>query len=94
MAAPQPLPRVRGMSVPTMNVPSTNVEPSTRRVEVTFTGAPPLRRLERASGVSDVEADGPLVRCLVAGSFQPFLEALRGTEVLTLESTPVVPTVP
>jgi hypothetical protein len=28
------------------------------------------------------------VRCLVAGSFQSFLEALRGHEVITLQSTP------
>ena len=34
--------------------------------------------------------DGPVVRCLVAGSFQPFLEALRGQEVVTLRSTPAV----
>jgi hypothetical protein len=32
--------------------------------------------------------DGPIVRCVVAGSFQPFLEALRGHEVLTLHSVP------
>jgi hypothetical protein len=30
------------------------------------------------------------VRCLVAGSLQPFLEALIGHEVLTLISTPAV----
>ena len=34
-------------------------------------------------------SDGPMVRCLVTGSFQPFLEALRGHEVITLQSTPV-----
>ena len=28
------------------------------------------------------------MRCLVAGSFQPFLEALRGCEVITLQATP------
>lgn len=59
-----------------------------QRVEVRFTGAPPVRQLERASGVSEVNADGPIVRCLVTGSFQPFLEALRGHEVITLHSTP------
>lgn len=64
-------------------------EHPTQRVEVSFVGAPPLRRIQRASGVSDVEIDGPIVRCLVAGSFQPFLEALRGHEVITLWSTRV-----
>jgi hypothetical protein len=36
--------------------------------------------------VSEVEADGSVLRCLVCGSFQPFLEALRGHEVLGLLS--------
>jgi hypothetical protein len=34
-----------------------------------------------------VEADGAVLRCLVCGSFQPFLEALRGHEVIGFEST-------
>lgn len=59
-----------------------------QRVEVRFAGTPPVRQIERASGVSEVDADGPVVRCLVTGSFQPFLEALRGHEVITLQSTP------
>lgn len=58
-----------------------------QRVEVSFVGTPPIRQIERASGVSEVEMDGPVVRCLVRGSFQPFLEALRGHEVISLEST-------
>jgi hypothetical protein len=57
-----------------------------QRVEVTFVGAPPARKVERASGVSDVHIEGPTLRCLVIGSFQPFLEALRGHEVLSLKS--------
>jgi hypothetical protein len=57
-----------------------------QRVEVTFVGAPPAQRIERASGVSKVEIDGSIVRCVVSGSFQPFLEALRGYEVISLES--------
>jgi hypothetical protein len=61
-----------------------------QRVEVSFAGPPPVRRIERASGVSQVDTDGAVVRCLVTGSFQPFLEALRGYEVLTLQSTPAV----
>ena len=60
-----------------------------QRVQVSFVGTPPVRQIERASGVSEVRTDGPVVRCLVTGSFQPFLEALRGHEVITLQSTPV-----
>jgi hypothetical protein len=58
-----------------------------QRVEVQFIGTPPAQRIERASGVSEVEVDGHVVRCSVCGSFQPFLEALRGHEVISLEST-------
>lgn len=58
------------------------------RVEVSFVGAPPVHPIERASGVSDVETDGSILRCLVSGSFQPFLEALRGHEVISLKSAP------
>ena len=63
-------------------------EVSVQRVEVRFVGAPPAQQLERAQGVSEVEVDGPVLRCLVLGSFQPFLEALRGHEVINLTSTP------
>ncbi len=59
-----------------------------RRVEVSFTGPAPARQVACASGVSGVEADGSTLRCLVCGSFQPFLEALRGHEVVGLSSTP------
>lgn len=59
-----------------------------QRVEVTFVGIPPTRQMERASGVSDVVVDGRVLRCVVAGSFQPFLEALRGHEVVNLTTTP------
>jgi len=59
------------------------------RVEVSFVGVPPARQIERASGVSEVEIDGPILRCLVLGSFQPLLEALRGHEVISLTSTPI-----
>jgi hypothetical protein len=60
---------------------------SRQRVEVSFVGAPPVRQVERASGVSEVETDGRVLRCLVSGSFQPFLEALRGHEIISLQST-------
>jgi hypothetical protein len=60
------------------------------RVEVTFVEAPPAPQLGRASGVSEVEVDDHTIRCLVSGSFQPFLEALRGREVIGLSSIPAL----
>ena len=63
-------------------------KPPLRRVEISFVGAAPARQVERASGVSEVETDGSILRCLVCGSFQPFLEALRGYEVVGFSSTP------
>jgi hypothetical protein len=59
-----------------------------QRVEVSFVGAPPVQQIERAPGVSGVEIDGLVLRCMVHGSFQPFLEALRGHEVIRLQSRP------
>jgi hypothetical protein len=59
-----------------------------RRVEVSFVGVAPTRQVRRAAGVSDVETDGSTLRCLVSGSFQPFLEALRGHEVVRFDSAP------
>ena len=58
-------------------------------VEVSFVGAAPVQRVERASGVSEVEVHGRVLRCTVFGSFQPFLEALRGHEVISLRSIPL-----
>jgi hypothetical protein len=63
-------------------------QPPLRRVEVSFVGPAPGPQVERASGVSDVEIDGSILRCLVWGSFQPFLDALRGHEVLGFSATP------
>ena len=59
-----------------------------QRVEVSFVGAAPVQQLERASGVSEVEVQGNVLRCTVYGSFQPFLEALRGHEVIDFRSIP------
>ncbi|WP_162642049.1 hypothetical protein [Streptosporangium sp. 'caverna'] len=61
-------------------------EPAIQRVEVGFVGAPPVRQVARASGVSDVQADGTVLSCCVCGGFQLFLEALRGHEVIPLRS--------
>ena len=61
---------------------------ATQQVEVTFLGTPPTRQIAMASGVTDVQTDGRLVRCLIYGSFQPFLEALRGYEVTSLTAIP------
>jgi hypothetical protein len=66
---------------------SMNTETYRYRVRVSFVGSPPAGQVARASGVSEVETDGSFLCCLVWGSFQPFLEALRGHEVVSLEST-------
>jgi hypothetical protein len=70
------------------SVTSVSQELPIQRVEVSFVGAPPIQQVERASGVSHVEIDGSVLRCMVWGSFQPFLEALRGHEVTSLQSRP------
>ena len=62
-----------------------------QRVEVTFGGRPPAGQIARAAGVTEVAVDGPRLRCLVCGSFQPFLEALRGYEVIGLSAMPAPP---
>jgi hypothetical protein len=62
--------------------------PPIQRVEISFVGGAPARQVERAPGVSDVEVCGSILRCLVCGSFQPFLEALHGHEVIGFSSTP------
>ena len=62
-----------------------------RTVEVSFVGAAPVQRIARASGVSRVEiVDRRLLRCVVYGSFQPFLEALHGHEVISLTSSDLI----
>ena len=63
---------------------------ATQRVEITFLGTPPAKQIERASGVTDVQVDGQMVRCLVCGSFQPILEAVRGYEVINLTAIPAL----
>ncbi len=73
------------------NLTSMVEELRTHRVEVSFVGTPPTRQVERASGVSYVAVEGSILRCLVCGSFQPFLEALHGHEVVSLTSLPVGP---
>jgi hypothetical protein len=66
-------------------------EPRKRTVEVSFVGASPVQQIARASGVSRVEiVDGRLLRCVVYGSFQPFLEALHGHEVISLKSSDLI----
>ncbi len=57
-----------------------------QRVEVSFVVAAPVQQVERAAGVSEVEVHGRVLRCTVYGSFQPFLEALRGHEVISFKS--------
>jgi len=60
--------------------------PSVFAVQVSFAGPIPTAAVRRASGVSDVDVEQQTLQCRVYGSFQPFLEALRGYEVMTLVS--------
>lgn len=73
---------IAGGGTPTVEVMTRNHQ--TQLVEVSFLGAPPAGRIARASGVSRLQVDGSTVRCAVTGSFQPFLEALHGHEVMTV----------
>lgn len=61
---------------------------SSMQVEATFLGRPPAVQVGQASGVSQVKVEGAVLRCVVSGSFQPFLEALRGHEVISFSSVP------
>ena len=61
-------------------------ELAVQRVEVSFAGTPLARAIKRAPGQREVEIDESVLRCLVLGSFQPFLEALPGHEVISLTS--------
>jgi hypothetical protein len=81
MDPPPALPRFVGM----------NEDNPAWRVRVGVVGRPPVDRIERAAGVSEVDVHGQVVRCRIDGSFQPFLEALLGCEVLTLQSAPLAP---
>ncbi len=53
-------------------------------IEATFAGAIP--DLSGVPGVTSVETDGPVFRCHVQGSIEPFLKALEGTDVARLVS--------
>jgi hypothetical protein len=53
-------------------------------------GVPPVQQIARASGVSRVEIVDGRLRCVVYGSFQPFLEALQGHEVISLKSSDLI----
>ncbi len=81
-----PIPKAAGLR----SLASVTEVPQLRKVEVSFVGAPPVQQIARASGVSGVEIHGRALRCVVYGSFQPFLEALQGHEVVSLESTDLI----
>ena len=84
------IPRIPSAGCP-RSFRSVTEEPQKRTVEVSFVGAPPVQQIARASGVSRVEmVDGRLLRCVVYGSFQPFLEALHGHEVISLKSSDLI----
>jgi hypothetical protein len=75
-------------AAPPRSVAGMTQEVAIQRVRAKFAGAPPAERIERASGVSQVVVDGATLRCVVSGSFQPFLDALLGHEVISFEAIP------
>jgi ABC-2 type transport system ATP-binding protein len=58
----------------------------TRHVEIEFAGEPPLERIRAAAGVEDVSVSDGRARCLVRGEFEPLMEALAGSHVVSLTS--------
>ena len=46
----------------------------------------PVKAIRSAAGVEDVVASDHTVKCIVKGSFEPLLDALRGTTVTNLVS--------
>jgi ABC-2 type transport system ATP-binding protein len=58
------------------------------RVEIEFAPGddPPVSSLRAAQGVEDVAVEDRLVTCTVRGSFEPLLDAIRGSTVTNLVS--------
>ena len=58
------------------------------RVEIEFGPGtnPPASALRAAKGVADVVAEGHRITCTVRGSFEPLLDAIRGSTVTNLVS--------
>ena len=58
------------------------------RVEIEFAPGddPPVSALRAAQGVEDVAVEDRLVTCTVRGSFEPLLDAIRGSTVTNLVS--------
>jgi ABC-2 type transport system ATP-binding protein len=55
-------------------------------VEVELAGTADVERLKRVPGIEQLKVDGNRIHCNVRGSFEPFLEALQGQQVLNLVS--------
>jgi hypothetical protein len=72
-------------AVPTVGGMSEELK--SRTIEVSCVGRPPSERVARASGVSDLRVEGLVLQCRVTGSVQPFLEALSGSEILSLTTS-------
>lgn len=56
-------------------------------VEISLLGAPPVQRIERATASARSKWMVQSCAGLVSGNFQPFLEAVRGYEVMSVKST-------
>ena len=57
-----------------------------RRVEVTFDEPIPAARFDQIDGVTEVEVDGPVLRCRLAGSADALIKAVADHAVVTLSA--------
>jgi ABC-2 type transport system ATP-binding protein len=57
-----------------------------RRIEISFSGEPPLAALGAVPGLEQVRADGRQVTAILRGNVEPLLDAIRGRGVVDLQS--------
>jgi ABC-2 type transport system ATP-binding protein len=56
------------------------------QVEIQFAGTVPVEAITRAAGVDRVEVKDSRLRCIVRGSFEPLMQALRDGHVINFAS--------
>ncbi len=56
------------------------------QVEIQFAGTVPVEPIKRAAGVDRVEVKDSRLRCIVRGSFEPLMQALRDSQVINFAS--------
>ncbi len=56
------------------------------QVEIQFGGTVPVEAIKRAAGVDRVEVNHSRLRCIVRGSFEPLMQAVRDSHVINFAS--------